>query len=144
METYQKSLDRQRSILQAPKGFGCQASVNIPKDEISKLDDKAKQCIFVSHAHEEFGYRPWDPIDKKIIRSRDVIFLEDQTIKDFDKSMKSEVLNKVSVDPISPAVHGDGGGDDSDIPTDATDNQVPTNDGEQEDHVEQAPHVELS
>jgi len=39
-------------------------------------------------------------------------------------------------------VHGDGGGDEYDIPTDAADNQVPTSDEKQDDHVEQASHVE--
>ena len=113
------------------KVFGCRASVHIPKEERSKLDDKSKQCIFVGYAHEEFGYRLWDPIDKKIIRSRDVIFLEDQTIEDFDKSKKFKVSNEVFVDPISPpAVHDDEGRDEYDIPTDAADNQVPTSDEE--------------
>lgn len=37
--------------------FGCIAFVHIPKDERSKLDNKAKQCIFLSYAHEDFGYR---------------------------------------------------------------------------------------
>lgn len=46
--------------------FGCRAFVHIPKDERSKLDDKSKQCIFLGYAHGEFGYRLWDPIDKKI------------------------------------------------------------------------------
>jgi len=60
-----------------------------------------------------------------------VIFLQDQAIEDFDKSKKFEVSNKVFVDPISPpAVHGDGRGDEYDIPTDDADNQVPTSNEE--------------
>ena len=51
--------------------------VHIPKDEKSKLDDKAKKCIFLSYGHEEFGYRLWDPVARKLIRSRDVVFLKD-------------------------------------------------------------------
>ena len=57
--------------------FGCRAFVYIPKDERSKLDGKAKPCIFVGYGHEDFGYRLWDPVNKKIIRSRDVVYLED-------------------------------------------------------------------
>ena len=49
------------------KVFDCQTSVHIPKDERSKLDDKAKQCIFLGYGHDEFGYRLWDPVDKKIV-----------------------------------------------------------------------------
>jgi len=37
--------------------FGCRAFVHVPRDERSKLDSKAKQCIFLGYGHEEFGYR---------------------------------------------------------------------------------------
>lgn len=58
--------------------FGCRAFVHILKDKRSKVDDKEKPCIFLGYGHEEFGYRLWDPLNKKIIRSMDVVFLEDQ------------------------------------------------------------------
>jgi hypothetical protein len=64
--------------------FGCRAFVHVPKDERSKLDNKTKQCIFLGFEDDGFGYRLWDPEEKKIIRSRDVIFFEDQTIEDFE------------------------------------------------------------
>ena len=35
--------------------FGCRAFVHIPKDERSKLDPKAKQCIFLGYGHEELA-----------------------------------------------------------------------------------------
>ena len=59
--------------------FGYRAFVHIPRDERSKLDGKSKQCIFVGYGHEDFGYILWDPMKKKIIKSQDVIFHEDQT-----------------------------------------------------------------
>ena len=37
--------------------FGCKAFVHIPKYERSKLDVKAKPCIFLGYGHEEFGYK---------------------------------------------------------------------------------------
>ena len=37
--------------------FGFKEFVHIPKDERSKLDVKAKQCIFLWYGNEEFGYR---------------------------------------------------------------------------------------
>ena len=64
--------------------FGCRALVHVPRDERSKLDRKTKQCIFLGYSNEEFGYRLWDPTTKKIIKSRDVVFFEDQTIEDLD------------------------------------------------------------
>ena len=37
--------------------FGYRKFVHIPKDEKSKLDVKAKPCIFLGYGHEEFRYR---------------------------------------------------------------------------------------
>lgn len=54
--------------------FGCRAFVHIPKDETSKLDMKSKQCIFLGYGHEDFGYIFYDPVEKKLVRSRDVVF----------------------------------------------------------------------
>ncbi|PKI79037.1 hypothetical protein CRG98_000580 [Punica granatum] len=65
--------------------FECRASVHIRRDERSKLDAKAKQCIFLGYAYEEFRYKFWDPDSMKIIRSRDVMFFEDPTIEDLQK-----------------------------------------------------------
>ena len=36
--------------------FGCKAYTYIPKYKISKLDDKAKECIFLGYGYEEFGH----------------------------------------------------------------------------------------
>ncbi|KAK4438639.1 Retrovirus-related Pol polyprotein from transposon TNT 1-94 [Sesamum alatum] len=67
------------------KVFGCQAFAHIPKDERAKLDSKTKQCIYLGAPKYEFGYRLWDPIKKKIVRSRDVVFFENWTIEDIKK-----------------------------------------------------------
>ena len=78
--------------------FGCRAFVHVPRDERSKLDSKTKQCIFLGYSNEEFGYRLWDPTTKKIIRSRDVVFFEDQTIKDLDRVKKPKPFTEERVD----------------------------------------------
>jgi hypothetical protein len=83
--------------------FGYRAFFHIPRDERSKLDSKVKQCIFMGYGHEEFGYKFWDLVNKKIIRSKDVIFFEDQTIEDFDhKQVKSLSEYHVDLDPTIP------------------------------------------
>lgn len=66
--------------------FGCKAYVHIPNDERSKLDSKTRQCIFVGYGLDKFGYRFYDPVEKKLIRSRDVVFVENQTIEDIQKA----------------------------------------------------------
>ena len=67
------------------KVFGCKTCVYVPKDERSKLDVKTKQCIFIGYGQDKFGYHFYDPIDKNLIRSRNVPFFEDQTIGDMEK-----------------------------------------------------------
>jgi hypothetical protein len=84
--------------------FGCRAFVHVPKDEISKIDSKSKECIFLGYGNEEFGYRLWDPVEKKIIRSRDVVFFEDQNIEDVQKGVKPVISREhpINLDPIPP------------------------------------------
>ncbi|KAG6399745.1 hypothetical protein SASPL_141228 [Salvia splendens] len=65
--------------------FGCKAYIHVPRDERSKLDTKARWCILIGYGQDEFGYRLYDPVEKNVIRSRDVVFYEDQTIDDIDK-----------------------------------------------------------
>ena len=90
--------------------FGCRAFVHIPKDERAKLDANSKQCIFLGYAHDEYGYRLWDPVDRKVIRSRDVFFLEDQTIEDIKKAEKSLSSSQIptNVDPAPSTDTNDG------------------------------------
>uniref|UniRef100_A0A2N9HLW0 Integrase catalytic domain-containing protein n=1 Tax=Fagus sylvatica TaxID=28930 RepID=A0A2N9HLW0_FAGSY len=72
------------------KVFGCKTFAHVPKEQRLKLDDKATPCIFVGYGDAEFGYKLWDPKKKKMIRSRDVVFHENENIKDFEKSEKSK------------------------------------------------------
>ena len=58
------------------KVFGCISYVHIDSAERSKLDAKSNKRVFVGYGGDEFGYRFWDYENRKIIRSRDVIFNE--------------------------------------------------------------------
>ena len=71
------------------KVFGCRAFVHIPRDERAKLDAKTKKCIYLGSPRDEFDYRLWDPATGKVIRSRDVVFFEDQTLEDIRRSTKT-------------------------------------------------------
>ena len=77
--------------------FGCKTFVHIPQDERLKLDAKTRQCIFLGYGLDEFGYKLFDTIAKKVVRSRDVVFVEDQTIEDIVKT-------KVQVPQQEPVV----------------------------------------
>ena len=60
--------------------FGCKAFAHVSKELRQKLDVKSTPCIFVGYGDEEFGYKLWDPVTKRIVRSRDVVFHENQNI----------------------------------------------------------------
>lgn len=68
----------------------------------------------MGYGNGEFGYRLWDPAGKKVIRSRDVVFLEDETFEDLGKVEKLKPTSQPFIDfsPIpSPVVNSDHGGD---------------------------------
>jgi transposase InsO family protein len=88
------------------KVFGCKAFAHVPKENRLKLDDKTLPCIFLGYGNEEFGFRLWDPIKRKIVRSRDVVFYEDQFYGDADKPEKSKAVIEDIVDlSSSPSQH---------------------------------------
>ena len=80
------------------KVFGCKTFVHVPKEQRSKFDYKATPSVFLGYGEEEFGYRLWDPNAKKFIKSRDVIFREDQTLGDSDEQPAGAVKE---VDPLA-------------------------------------------
>ncbi|KAL2228217.1 UNVERIFIED_CONTAM: Retrovirus-related Pol polyprotein from transposon TNT 1-94 [Sesamum indicum] len=60
--------------------FGC--SAYILNDDRTKLDAKSIKCTFIGYGTDEFGYRFWDDQNRKIIRSRNVIFNENVMYND--------------------------------------------------------------
>ena len=76
------------------KVFGCLAYVHVAKDWTGKLDPKTQPCIFLGYGDDEFGYRVWDPVDK-VFRSRDIIFMEDKTLADWESEKKRKNSEEV-------------------------------------------------
>jgi hypothetical protein len=64
------------------KVFGCDAYVHVVKENRSKLDNKAKKCIFVGYKDGMKGYKLWNLETKKIVYSREGVFRE---VKDVPK-----------------------------------------------------------
>lgn len=58
------------------KVFGCIGHVHIPEAKRTKLDNKSCKCIFLGVSEESKAYRMYNPISKKIMVSRDVVFEE--------------------------------------------------------------------
>ena len=70
--------------------FGCKTFVHVLIEQRFKLNDKAILHVFVRYGDEEFGFKLWDPTKKKLVKSGDVVFQEDQTLGDFDKPNQSK------------------------------------------------------
>ena len=70
--------------------FGCIAYAKIPEARRTKLDDKGERCIFLGYGDRIMGYKLYNPITKKVIMSRDVIFEEEEM---WDWEQKEVVKN---------------------------------------------------
>ena len=69
-------MERKKVKLAHLKVFGCVSYVHVKSKDCSKLDAKARKCFFIGYGDEQFDYRFWDEQNRKIIRSRNVIFDE--------------------------------------------------------------------
>ena len=76
------------------KVFGCVSYTHIDYNAHSKFDAKSKICFFIGYGDEKFGYRFWDEQNRKIIRSRNVIFNEHVMYK----NMSTVVPNVTEID----------------------------------------------
>ena len=81
----------------------------------------------MGYGHEEFGYRLWDPMTKKIVRSRDVVFLEDQVTRDNNKAEEASSSTEIpsSFDATPPSMSHDHGGDTEEDNSDGVNNDEP-------------------
>ena len=64
----------------------------MPKEQRSKFDSKSTPCIFIGYGDAEFGYKLWDPKEKKMIRSQEVVFHENENLVDFEKTEKPNAI----------------------------------------------------
>ena len=63
------------------KVFGCTAFVHIDAGKRSKLDAKSQKMVFLGYPQGVKGYRLWDPLEKKVVISRDVTFDENLVLQ---------------------------------------------------------------
>lgn len=76
------------------KVFGCKAMVWQPEQKRKKLDAKSFACIFLRIADDAKAYRLYNLKTKKIVISRDVIFMENSVIDQNISNNKSFNLIK--------------------------------------------------
>jgi hypothetical protein len=80
------------------KVFGCDAYVHVPKENKSKLDKKAKKCIFIGYKDGLKGYKLWNRETKKVVYSRDVVFREMKDVVKHEVLPSKEELEKIEFD----------------------------------------------
>ena len=78
--------------------FGCLAYVNVAKDQRGELDPKSLPCLFLGYYEDKFSYRMWDLVNKKVIRRWDIVFMEENTIADWEMENRSPVVDSSRVD----------------------------------------------
>ena len=77
--------------------FRCNAYAHMPEEKRKKLDKKSERCIFIGYPNDSKGYKFYSPATKKMLLSRDALFLEDTFIKDGLKMLK-KVQNQKLLD----------------------------------------------
>lgn len=100
----------------------------------------------MGYGNEEYGYRLWDPVNKKIVRNRDVVFFKDQNIEDTQKTENPKKPREypVNSDKDSQRTKQDGRretGDSGDATNDPMVNDLV---GDTTDDEEEAPPTEIN
>ncbi|PNX55324.1 cysteine-rich receptor-like protein kinase 25-like protein [Trifolium pratense] len=76
--TPQEAWSGKKPNVQHFRVFGCLAYMHVPDNHRKKLDDKSLKCILLGISEESKAYKLYDPTNKKVIISRDVVFEEDK------------------------------------------------------------------
>lgn len=62
---------------------------------MSKLDEQSLKIVFLEYVDNELGYQLWEPLKRRIIRSRDVVFNERNMFKIVDKGAKTQKIVQI-------------------------------------------------
>ena len=90
------------------KVFGCSAFVHVLEQKRSKLDSRSIKMVFVGYSSMSKAFRLWDPAEKKIVISCDVVFDEDlPNLKDEDISFPSSPTSIILNDDTASQPNGD-------------------------------------
>eukprot|EP00253_Pinus_taeda_P035723 PITA_35723 len=75
-KTPQKVWTGKKPSLSHLRVFGCDAYVHVPKEKRTKLDRKSEKCIFIGYKDGLKGYKLWNPVTRKVVYSRAMVFRE--------------------------------------------------------------------
>ena len=71
------------------KIFGSIAYAHVPEAKRKKLDDRGERCVFIGVSDTSKAYKLFNPLTKKVVTNRDVIFFEENT---WEWSMEKSTL----------------------------------------------------
>lgn len=74
------------------KIFGSDCYVHVPKDQRTKWDMNSVKCLMIGYSDGNKRYRVYDPIARRILIRRDVIFHENEE----PKTVVEDVVSKVA------------------------------------------------
>ena len=81
--------------------FGCVAYYHVPYELRKKLDNKGQKCIFDAYSEDTKSYNLYDSFARKVIISRDVQFVENES---WDGTIDTNVKIVSNVDNDDMAV----------------------------------------
>jgi hypothetical protein len=75
-KTPQETWSGRKSDVSHLRVFGCKAFAHVPDEKRSKLESKSMPCAFLGYYEGTKAYRLMCVENKRIIKSRDVVFIE--------------------------------------------------------------------
>jgi hypothetical protein len=97
-KTQHKVWSGKKPSLQHLRVFHCDAYVDVPKENRSKLDKKAEKCIFIGYKDGVKGYKLWNPETKKTVYSQDVVFREVKYVSKQEFLPAQDKLEKIELE----------------------------------------------
>ncbi|CAG4978543.1 unnamed protein product [Colias eurytheme] len=75
--------------------FGSTAMVHVAKEKRKKWDKKSEKCILLGYPENTKGYRLYNPETKKILTSRDVVIIEQESKSECQMEVSSQSFDSV-------------------------------------------------
>nr|KYP31898.1 Retrovirus-related Pol polyprotein from transposon TNT 1-94 [Cajanus cajan] len=82
------------------KVFGSVAYGQVPNQQRTKLEDQSKKYIFIGYDEKAKAYKLFDPVNQKLVVSRDV-HVEESKTWNWSNSIEEETSSEVVMPPIS-------------------------------------------
>ena len=85
--------------------FGCVAYAQIPEAKGKNHDDRGEKCIFIGYSEEFKAYKLYNPLTKRVVVSRDVVFSEEEAWQrnNVDKVKEKQVeMEEQEANPQNP------------------------------------------